>query len=521
MAFFLIAFLLIFMRYHDYKNIENVNTIRYSLRRFKDVSKLRDSHQIQPEISLNFSEQIINSHLLRKQEYDITIYIRALYNSVKIVSIPPTKTFLSATRDCSKHVKANIDYSQHSLEQHFPQTLLMMEYVAQYHNFSTTSYNKSLDKTSFEFLWSSNSSSTLQSNSAFSHPLFYYIHMFPYFVVYCTRKSRDKENWEAGLHYTVDVANTVVKSTEWSLNSGLDFLSPASHPKSGPLNIHDNVLKTFTRHTFMRTDFDLMGYAPKDIVVPYYIPSSSLSQLPQEPKRLLLFFAGGDNPPGGLRSEFEASFLSLQSRQQPLSPSQQPEVFFAVSSQLSADEYSARMASSEFCLMLRGDTASSKRLFSAVSCGCIPVIVSDWIPLPFEALIDYSQFSLRFSESSFRDVQGLLSFLRREMSLAKRATMRTALQLARSLLLFQTFSEPSAAKPTRNKDVETVQKQQSESSEVADGGNVECYLLNPVTLTLIEAFIRRKKYCDDLSLPSSNLMCINLYSRLSSALDAS
>jgi len=320
------------------------------------------------------------------------------------------------------------------------------------------------------------------------------------------------------LQYTVDIAKFVVKSSDWALNSGLDFLSPASHPKSGPLNIHDNVLKTFTRHTFMRTDFDLMGYAPKDIVVPYFIPSSP--PLPQQAKTLLLFFAGGDNPPGGLRSEFEASFLSLQSQQPPPSTSQQQEVFFAVSSQLSADEYNSRMASSDFCLMLRGDTASSKRLFSAVSCGCIPVIVSDWIPLPFEALIDYSQFSLRFSESSFRDVQSLLSFLRREVLPARRAAMRAALQMARSLLLFQTFSEPSAAKPTV---VDTaVEQQLRESKEEAGGvGNMECFLLNPVTLTLIEAFIRRKKYCDDLSLPSSNIMCVNLYSRLASAISFS
>jgi hypothetical protein len=335
--------------------------------------------------------------------------------------------------------------------------------------------------------------------------------MYPYFVVYCTRKSRDRENWQAGLQYTVDIAKFVVKSSDWALNSGLDFLSPASHPKSGPLNIHDNVLKTFTRHTFMRTDFDLMGYAPKDIVVPYFIPSSP--PLPQQAKTLLLFFAGGDNPPGGLRSEFEASFLSLQSQQPPPSTSQQQEVFFAVSSQLSADEYNSRMASSDFCLMLRGDTASSKRLFSAVSCGCIPVIVSDWIPLPFEALIDYSQFSLRFSESSFRDVQSLLSFLRREVLPARRAAMRAALQLARSLLLFQTFSEPTAAMPTS-----IVDQQLRESKEEVGGvGNMECFLLNPVTLTLIEAFIRRKKYCDALNNSASSSMCRRLYGRLRAA----
>ena len=331
-----------------------------------------------------------------------------------------------------------------------------------------------------------------------------------------TYKSSGQENWDAGLQYFKEVSELIVKTPKWISNMGTDFISPASHPMSGPMKVHPTSLGQFLRQTFLRTDFDFTGHTPKDIIIPYYISPTFPTQS-HTINRTLLFFAGGDNPPGGLRSEFEASFLSLQSQQPPPATSQQQEVFFAVSSQLSADEYNSRMASSDFCLMLRGDTASSKRLFSAVSFGCIPVIVSDWIPLPFEALIDYSQFSLRFSESSFRDVQSLLSFLRREVLPARRAAMRAALQLARSLLLFQTFSEPTAAMPTSIMD----QQLRESKEEVGGVGNMECFLLNPVTLTLIEAFIRRKKYCDDLSLPSSNIMCVNLYSRLASAISFS
>ena len=35
------------------------------------------------------------------------------------------------------------------------------------------------------------------------------------------------------------------------------------------------------------------------------------------------------------------------------------------------------MRQSVFCLVPRGDTPSSRRLFDAVSAGCIPVIISD------------------------------------------------------------------------------------------------------------------------------------------------
>ena len=42
-----------------------------------------------------------------------------------------------------------------------------------------------------------------------------------------------------------------------------------------------------------------------------------------------------------------------------------------------------------FCLSPAGDTPSSARLFDAIVSGCIPVIVSDELELPFEGIIDY------------------------------------------------------------------------------------------------------------------------------------
>jgi hypothetical protein len=42
-----------------------------------------------------------------------------------------------------------------------------------------------------------------------------------------------------------------------------------------------------------------------------------------------------------------------------------------------------------FCLNPAGDTPSSARLFDAIVSGCIPVIVSDELELPFEGILDY------------------------------------------------------------------------------------------------------------------------------------
>ena len=46
---------------------------------------------------------------------------------------------------------------------------------------------------------------------------------------------------------------------------------------------------------------------------------------------------------------------------------------------------------SVFCLSPAGDTPSSARLFDAIVSGCIPVVVSDELELPFEGILDYQQ----------------------------------------------------------------------------------------------------------------------------------
>ncbi|KAE8815066.1 putative glucuronosyltransferase GUT1 [Hordeum vulgare] len=52
------------------------------------------------------------------------------------------------------------------------------------------------------------------------------------------------------------------------------------------------------------------------------------------------------------------------------------------------------MRISEYCLHPAGDIPSSCRLFDVVASLCIPVIVSDDIELPFEGMIDYTEFSI-------------------------------------------------------------------------------------------------------------------------------
>lgn len=71
------------------------------------------------------------------------------------------------------------------------------------------------------------------------------------------------------------------------------------------------------------------------------------------------------------------------------------------------------MRSSEFCLHPAGDTPTSCRLFDAIQSLCIPVIVSDTIELPFEGMIDYSEFSVFVSVDDALRPNWLLQHLRK------------------------------------------------------------------------------------------------------------
>ncbi|XP_073052729.1 probable arabinosyltransferase ARAD1 [Primulina eburnea] len=70
------------------------------------------------------------------------------------------------------------------------------------------------------------------------------------------------------------------------------------------------------------------------------------------------------------------------------------------------------MRTSEFCLHPAGDTPTSCRLFDAIQSLCIPVIVSDNIELPFEGMVDYSEFSVFVAVSDALRPNWLVGHLR-------------------------------------------------------------------------------------------------------------
>lgn len=124
----------------------------------------------------------------------------------------------------------------------------------------------------------------------------------------------------------------------------------------------------------------------KDVIVPYthLLPRLQLSK--DQRRQTLLYFKGAKHRHrGGIVREKLWDLLVNE-------PGVIMEEGFPNATGM---EQSIRgMRTSEFCLHPAGDTPTSCRLFDAIQSLCIPVIVSDNIELPFEGMVDYSEFSV-------------------------------------------------------------------------------------------------------------------------------
>jgi len=63
------------------------------------------------------------------------------------------------------------------------------------------------------------------------------------------------------------------------------------------------------------------------------------------------------------------------------------------------DDYFERMGASHFCLIPRGTSSWTNHLYEAFFAGCIPVILSDDFEVPFEDILDWSSFSIKWPEA--------------------------------------------------------------------------------------------------------------------------
>ncbi|XP_010519357.1 PREDICTED: probable arabinosyltransferase ARAD1 [Tarenaya hassleriana] len=192
---------------------------------------------------------------------------------------------------------------------------------------------------------------------------------------------------------------------EWKRSGGRDHVVLAHHPNS-MLDARNKLFPAM----FILSDFG--RYPPtianldKDIIAPYkhVVKSYETDVSDFDTRKILLYFQGAiyRKDGGFIRQEL---FYRLQNEN---------DVTFSFGSVKNdgINKATKGMHNSKFCLNIAGDTPSSNRLFDAIASHCVPVIISDDIELPFEDVLDYSEFSIFIRTSDALKEGFLINFIR-------------------------------------------------------------------------------------------------------------
>ncbi|KAH0468687.1 hypothetical protein IEQ34_001919 [Dendrobium chrysotoxum] len=172
---------------------------------------------------------------------------------------------------------------------------------------------------------------------------------------------------------------------EWKRSGGRDHVILAHHPNS----MLDARIKLWPC-MFILSDFG--RYPPnvanveKDVIAPYkHVVRSFVNDTAgYDDRPILLYFKGAIYRKSGGIIRQELFYL--------LKDEKEVEFSFGTIQKNGIQQATNGMHSSKFCLNIAGDTPSSNRLFDAIASHCVPVIISDEIELPYEDVIDYSEF---------------------------------------------------------------------------------------------------------------------------------
>lgn len=188
---------------------------------------------------------------------------------------------------------------------------------------------------------------------------------------------------------------------EWKRFGGKNHLIVAHHPNSML-----TARKKLSPAMFILADFgrysEEIANLKKDVIAPYkhLVKTIRADMSPKfEDRPILVYFQGAIYRKDGGAIRQELYYLLKDEK----------DVHFTFGSIKSngVKQAGRGMSSSKFCLNIAGDTPSSNRLFDAIASHCVPVIISDEIELPYEDILDYSEFCI-FIKASNAVKKGLL-----------------------------------------------------------------------------------------------------------------
>jgi len=199
---------------------------------------------------------------------------------------------------------------------------------------------------------------------------------------------------------------------------------------------------------WLRVDKDV-PFASREVVVPYVV-NASLVPLSLEPRMHLLFVASRKSPGVGWTWTVGSSRHGVHVRRsqsmRKISHQMLEYPNVVGGDNLTSSAFDTFAATSEFCLVVPGDTTSTSRLSKFIFAGCVPVVVTPSPTLlPFSNILNWSSFCVLADTSELVTNQSRAALYQRilEVRDKERLRMRGVLRDVRRLLDWSIGAFPS------------------------------------------------------------------------------